>query len=123
MKKEGWICNFEDSEVEILIHEYVHLAIANVFKKKCPLWLNEGLAMYLSGQYLKTDVSQCKGDYPYYSEGYSDDMFYLQSVYAVTKFADKYGIKYITDLAKNCDDFIGDDVFGIENIEALLFYE
>ena len=39
---------------KLIIHEYVHVCIEATFNSTCPLWLNEGLALYISGQ--KIDI-------------------------------------------------------------------
>ncbi|MCD6346750.1 MAG: hypothetical protein J7L96_04945 [Bacteroidales bacterium] len=40
-----------ESVMDGLIHELVHVCVANTTKRKLPLWFNEGLAVYYAKQY------------------------------------------------------------------------
>lgn len=40
-----------DNMKEIIVHEYVHLLFHKLLPKSNPVWLHEGLAAYLSGEY------------------------------------------------------------------------
>ncbi len=40
-----------DNMNEIIVHEYVHLLFHKLLPKSNPVWLHEGLAAYLSGEY------------------------------------------------------------------------
>ena len=43
--------NDSESVMDGLIHELVHICVANAGDAELPLWLNEGLAVYHAGQY------------------------------------------------------------------------
>lgn len=112
VKETGWISDMNDSMVEILVHEYIHLAITNTFASTCPTWLNEGLATVLSGQISRMDLSECTDEYPLYSSSYEDSLFYKQSAFAVNKLFEKTGKEQVLNHAKMCSDFANDSLFG-----------
>lgn len=98
-----------------LAHEFTHVIVNLKTKNRCPLWLNEGLAVYNQFQASYGDATQLSGDYQRYlnkvmvgdkSFGrlssidlnpsqtiYSDNipLGYLQSYLAVRLIIEKYG--------------------------------
>ncbi|MCL1852726.1 MAG: hypothetical protein FWF88_06790 [Peptococcaceae bacterium] len=115
--RNGWIDDFEDSIFEILLHEFAHLAVAESFAEKCPLWLNEGLAIYYSGEAKYRDSQGFKADYPYYEKDYADwDLFYFQCAQIVFRLIEKYGEQDFVIHCRKCRDFINDSIVGAENL-------
>lgn len=117
--KEGWQDNTGGSIGEIFIHEYVHIAIENTFKGECPLWLNEGLALYFAGQIEKMDFSECQKDYDYYNASYLDPFFYIQCGYIVQKLMNLHQEKMLIKHVTHCLDFIGDSVLGVYALKCI----
>jgi len=53
--------DFSTDEIRgITCHEYTHLLVNDISKRKAPRWLDEGLAEYESARYLKKDLSVLK---------------------------------------------------------------
>ncbi len=86
---------------KVLFHEYTH-AVVHSLAKRCPLWINEGLAEYFSrsypqkiGQviplnYLETSFAGLGGN--------SVGLAYWESYSAVSYLVDKHGLYKIKDL-------------------------
>ena len=50
LKQSKWRDKNTSTIGEVILHEAVHIMINSIVKDICPLWLNEGMAVYLSGQ-------------------------------------------------------------------------
>lgn len=119
--REGWTHGFDDSIFEIILHEFTHLAVAESFAVKCPLWLNEGLAIFCSGGYKSMDFSGCRPDYPCYERDYEDgDVFYRQSAYVVKRLVEKQGEDWFVGYCRRCRDFINDSLVGAKAIRLMI---
>ncbi|QSF44233.1 gluzincin family metallopeptidase [Paenibacillus tianjinensis] len=106
---------------ELIIHEFSHIVLHSKLRSSCPLWLDEGLAVYLSGQinnfaldafnHVKTDV---------YNLNYDDEVFYISSAKAVKKLVDSFGVNSIIDRMLILESFENDAIFGRQQVKALL---
>lgn len=119
IEKDGWYEKTDESMLDILMHEYIHTLVSFTFKSKCPIWLNEGLAMICSGQHAISCDGEIVDNYPYYEVDYSDNNLYVQSYYIVNKLIEKIGLKRLVFYAKKCQDFRGDDILGEEALKLL----
>lgn len=93
IEKASWYEKTAESMLDILMHEYIHTLVSFTFKSKCPIWLNEGLAMICSGQPEISCGTEIIDNYPYYEADYSDDNLYVQSLYITKKITNKIGLK------------------------------
>lgn len=107
------------SVLKLVVHEYVHVCIAKTFLGVCPVWLNEGLAVYLSGQ--GEDIKPiCPADIErFYFSNQGEPLFYNMALYTACKLTDKLPISQLVDAARNCRSFCDDPIFGIRSIESL----
>ncbi|MCL1790205.1 MAG: hypothetical protein FWG40_02420 [Peptococcaceae bacterium] len=125
--REGWIDDSEDSVFGVVLHEFTHLAVAESFAATCPLWLNEGLAIYFSGDSKFQDGENgvdgwAKGEYPFYERNYDDgDEFYFRSARMVFRLIEMYGEKDLIDHCRKCLDFVHDSRVGAENLRRLSY--
>lgn len=84
----------------LILHEMIHIILANHCKADLPIWLNEGLAVVLSGQKMTYDkklILQYLKNKDIYSMGYDDDMLYPCSGFAVKAIIAKYGLHKIAE--------------------------
>lgn len=114
------IVNNNDLEtLRIVIHEYIHIVIDKTFAQQCPLWLNEGIAMYLSGQKMRITSSSLDIN-NIYDVNFENDNFYMIAYYVTKSIMDKYGECFVIKRAINCECFEKDEIFGIDNITKIV---
>ncbi|MCL1918322.1 MAG: hypothetical protein FWG14_08405 [Peptococcaceae bacterium] len=119
VKQEQGNDGFGGPILETILHELVHLAVAQSFSAQCPLWLNEGLALYYSGEYQSFDFSGCREEYPYYEKGYSDKDFYCQSAYVVARLIQRYRLWPFVAYCRKCTQFSQDPRVGVEGLRNI----
>ena len=105
--------------LKMLIHEYVHVCVARTFVRQCPLWLNEGLAIILSGQEDVEPICPQRNS-EIYKANQDSAYFYNHSLYLTREIAKDVGIELLIDKARNCSAFEEDNLFGIENVNGIL---
>jgi hypothetical protein len=106
---------------QIITHEFAHVIISDITKQKCPIWLNEGLALYFAEQYKTMYLSKTDSiNDNIYELGYRDDCLYNISAKAVEKIIDKYGMEHVMQQLVGNVDFEQDEIFGIENMKRIL---
>lgn len=110
---------FENIE-KIIIHEYVHICIAYTFSTKCPLWLNEGLAVYISGQ--RDDIKMIRPNNieSLYEMNYETPNFYNIALYVVNELINKMSLSQIINIGRMCKSFKDDYWLGIETISKYI---
>ena len=82
-----------------LKHEIVHVFHRNLSKNKMPLWLTEGIAIYLSGQVdMKEPVDTLKEFLDI--EKYDQGNIYKESGFVIKKLIDKFGKEKLIELIK-----------------------
>lgn len=94
-KEEFWLT---------LKHEYSHIYYSQITKSHFPIWLNEGLASYLSGKKIfvkEKDQAQLLNVFDYYKKGGKD--VYTASQYWVEFLLKEYGQKKLIKLIKSLD--------------------
>lgn len=109
-----------DSLVELIAHEYVHVCIESTFISRCPLWLNEGLAMFLSGQHQKIEPSRPIDIEQFYTSTHTTAFFYNMAIFVVLKLLGKISLLNLIAQARNCRAFAEDSLLGTEQIKALI---
>jgi len=119
INKEDDIYSFDIAT--LLAHEYTHLLIDKTFLSKCPLWLNEGLAVVICKQYdnnIFKNMDNIK-DVNWYEIDYNYDNFYQLSAMMVKKICIYYGIDKIIDAAKKCENFEKSLMFCNDNLRKI----
>ena len=107
--------------VELMIHEYVHICVDRTFSSECPIWLNEGLAMWFSGQ--SSNTAEEKVDNIsnfYYANQYTTDKFYNKANYIIKRVLNHISVNQLIDQMRYCKNFYSDSIVGIQNIQLLL---
>lgn len=120
IRKSGWREGKEEPMTALLLHEYVHAAVLSVFRTHCPTWLNEGLAVLLSGQIEYMDAEPCVEEHSIYDGDYEDSAFYRQAALTVRRLVDRYGKKELIQRARMCTNFRDDPVLGEEAVRTIL---
>jgi hypothetical protein len=117
---EIWKARQWGSVNQIILHELVHVILSN-YKVKVPLWLNEGLALYLAGQW---DDGQVKREgfviKNIYDLNYNNTDVYAVSGGIVAKLINIYGLAAIIARIPEVVDFRSDVFFGEKSISSLL---
>ena len=107
---------------ELIAHEYVHVCIASTFLQPCPVWLNEGLAMYISGQYKRMTALNPKNVDCLYQMTQKFPNFYNFAIFVVEKLIDTVPLSEVIYCGQKCTSFADDSLFGINNIRSLTNY-
>lgn len=105
---------------KLITHEYVHVCIAATFSQPCPVWLNEGLAMYISGQNESVVALRPKDIDYFYKMNQRAPYFYNMSIYVVEKLLYTVPLPKVIAHGRECLSFADDSLFGINHIKALL---
>ncbi|MCX7749833.1 MAG: hypothetical protein N2645_23535 [Clostridia bacterium] len=104
----------------ILLHEFVHILMHYRTGGLCPLWLNEGMALYLSGQCEVFGKLKRSFEGEIYECSYETDGFYQVCGAAVAKLFEQYGsVKIMAKLCRNID-FAADEILGKKNMRRIL---
>lgn len=111
--------NTDDSIVKIFIHEYVHIVKASTFAGVCPMWLNEGLALYLADQIKSLGLVSLDDGYSFYDTEEYDQNLYNSSGYMVLKLVEKYRIIKLVNHVKFYINFKDDDYVGLKNLKRM----
>lgn len=106
---------------QILIHEFVHIAIKSRSLSDCPLWLNEGLACYFAEQCTSINARNLKVNI--YDISYTEYGFYNLCSHAVIKLIELYGIELIARKLETVKRLENDEFLGYYNIQKLLSFE
>ena len=102
----AWKQDGNDTLASIFIHEYVHTAVFGTFKTECPLWLNEGLALYFSGQYKTMRLER-------FINAGTDCLMESYEEYALRtlELIRKYGDRDTVEEARKCNNFLENKMF------------
>lgn len=105
---------------EVILHECIHIILK---KYRLPIWINEGCAVYFSGQYSTMGERQKEALENPYDICYETDDFYYNSAYVIKKLCDIYGEKCIIQHFQECKNFEDDEILGKNAVEKLLRME
>ena len=107
---------------QLILHEFVHLALNYKVRKSVPLWLNEGLAVYLSGQYADYDLQnfQVNPELDFYHLSYESESVYFISAKIVVLFVEEYGLEAIMEEIDRSHDLERSELFKNQNIKRML---
>ncbi|MDE4543204.1 hypothetical protein JJQ93_11150 [Thermoanaerobacterium sp. R66] len=108
---------------QILLHEFVHVVITKITKNRCPVWLNEGIAMYFAEQ--QVNIFK-KTNEDFYCENifeltYDNEELYFISAITVDRLIKVYGIETILFRIKNVSNYKEDYILGVDNIKRISY--
>ncbi len=94
---EKWKKSNNESVENLILHEFVHVVLNLKTQSPLPIWLNEGLAVYLSDQYgnYKGKKPNINEDFDFYNVNYNNEKLYDISIYIIMKLIDKYSINKV----------------------------
>ncbi|KNF09417.1 aminopeptidase N [Gottschalkia purinilytica] len=111
-----WKSRHNESFGQIIMHEMIHIIINYKTNYTCPLWLNEGLALYFANQENFKEVSiDCNP----FELGYESENFYDMCLYIIKKLVHIYSINTIVDKISLNRNFKYDEILGIENLRII----
>lgn len=107
---------------QLILHEFVHIAINGTVKKKVPVWLNEGLAVYLSGQYedYQLENSHIRTEIDFSQLTYESQNLYIIAGKVVTALADVYGTEMLIQELLSSEEIETSSIFNHENLNRVV---
>ncbi len=103
---------------KVIIHEMTHVMINEVICD-CPLWLNEGFALWYAGQIQEFKLEDVKFSNPYNLD-YNKNI-YAQSALVIKKLFEFYPETYLLKALLNSTKWENNKVFGLKALEKLFF--
>lgn len=100
----------------LIVHEFVHIVI-NSSVKNCPIWLNEGFALWYADQIKEFDLSIQKFINPFEID-YSQDIYSLSS-FIIKKLFENYSEQILIRQLLISKDFYNDKIFGLLALKEL----
>lgn len=119
---EKWKKSNNESVENLILHEFVHVVLNLKTQSPLPIWLNEGLAVYLSDQYgnYKGKKPNINEDFDFYNVNYNNEKLYDISIYIIMKLIDKYSINKVIDKTLKTKNFKQSKMFSNEGLLELL---
>lgn len=107
---------------QLILHEFVHIAINGAVKKEVPVWLNEGLAVYLSGQYedYQLENSHIRAEIDFSQLTYESQNLYIIAGKVVTALADVYGTEMLIQELLSSEEIETSRIFNHENVNRVV---
>ncbi len=107
---------------ELILHEFVHIACNQSLKRELPLWINEGLAVYFSGQYKSFKLKNFKINYDmnFYDLSYEDENLYCISILLIRAFIQEYGETTLIEELKQNNAIEESVLLNNENLKRIL---
>ena len=103
---------------KVIIHEMTHVMINEVICD-CPLWLNEGFALWYADQIQEFKLEDIKFSNPYNLD-YNKNI-YAQSALVIKKLFEFYPETYLLKALLNSTKWENNKVFGLKALEKLFF--
>ena len=100
----------------LIVHEFVHVVI-NSSVKNCPIWLNEGFALWYADQIKEFDLSIQRFINPFEID-YSQDVYSL-SAFIIKKLFENYSEQVLIKQLLISKDFYHDKIFGLQALQKL----
>lgn len=116
---DAWQNKDISSFCQIVVHEFVHIVISHLAKSKCPIWLNEGLALYFAEQHKGMQVNNV-GNIDLYELNYGDNYLYEISAKAVELLINEYGIRNILKKVQQTEVYHVDEILGEKKMREIL---
>ncbi|MCR1934569.1 hypothetical protein ACQX0N_11345 [Clostridium tepidum] len=119
---EKWKQSNNEKVENLILHEFIHVILNSKAQSILPIWLNEGLAVYFSGQYenYKDKKPNINKNFNFYNMDYSDGRLYHISIYIIMKLIEKYSIKRIVNETLKTKNFEQSKIFSNKNLLELL---
>lgn len=107
---------------QLILHEFVHIAINGTVKKEVPVWLNEGLAVYLSGQYedYQLENSHIRTEIDFSQLTYESQNLYIIAGKVVTALTDAYGTEMLIQELLTSEEIETSRIFNNENLNRVV---
>lgn len=107
---------------QLILHEFVHITVNGTVKKKVPVWLNEGLAVYLSGQYedYQLENSHIRKEMDFSQLTYESQNLYIIAGKVVTALADEYGAEMLIQELLTSEEIETSSIFNNENLNRIV---
>ncbi|WP_069650318.1 hypothetical protein [Caloranaerobacter ferrireducens] len=116
-----WKNRHTESFSQIVIHEMVHIIINEITRYRCPLWLNEGLAMFFANQINNESIIQKKNlaSISLLDLSYNDPNFYQISAYIVLLLIKRHGLEKIISKINYKTNFLQDEIIGVDCVKQI----
>lgn len=114
-----WINTGLGTIEQLIVHEFCHIAFRKVVKVPLPIWLDEGLAVNLSGQ-IETIKFSGKVQKNVYHLSYLDEELYSDAGEAVRRLIQYYGLALLINRLLQVQSFLDDPIFGEDAMLKLL---
>lgn len=118
LNPKDWQHRNKTSLEKLIVHEIVHVVINNS-NNNCPIWLNEGLALWYADQVEELDLPGEKFSNPYVLD-YSGEI-YSCSAQIIKKLFDTHAESLLIKHLLSITDFIDDEIFGLCALEKLFY--
>lgn len=117
---QSWKTREQIDFCQVFVHEFIHVLTQYTIRSLCPIWLNEGLAVYLSEQLKSINIipKEVTVD-DVYTMDYSSENLYGISGLLVAGLTEKYGLESLIHRLAAVSNFESDEILGIDNIHNL----
>lgn len=117
LKYECWKDRGLGTFSQIMIHEFVHVIISKITKKRCPIWLNEGLAMFFADQqFYISENNKVTTISNLYKLDYNFGELYVISNRVTNRLIEIYGVDLIISRIRSIVNYKDDSILGLDNI-------
>ncbi|WFD10769.1 hypothetical protein [Tepidibacter hydrothermalis] len=115
---DNWENKSSDFIIQIIVHEFVHIVLNYITNNTCPIYLNEGLALYYANQNQNIDfkylVELIKNEkFELEDLDYEHDHFYDLSILIMDMFIIKYGEREVIEFIRS----LNWDMFSKNNLK------
>lgn len=121
LKKSEWQ-NQKMDVSQLILHEFVHIALGHRIRRSVPIWLNEGLAVYLSGQYkdYKLEQSHIRTWVDFYGLSYESEHLYVVAAKTLIALVREYSLSGVIKELFSCEEFETSRLFHNENLNRVV---
>lgn len=118
LESSNWKNKDVSTVIELILHETIHIIVNNVTKYSCPLWLNEAIAVYFSGQGRSiAEDNDIELKNPYFLS--YDDNIYYNSYVVLKNIIEKYSIDKLVERLSQSEDLSEDYILGEVAVKLL----
>lgn len=116
LNPKKYLRNDNTSIESLIVHEVVHVII-NSSADHCPIWLNEGFAMWYADQIKQYDLSNKLFVNPFEMD-YGEDIYYYSAL-ITKKLFESYDEKLLIKRLFSTKNWINDKIFGLQALKEL----
>lgn len=119
LNPSSWLNQNLGTIEQLIVHEFCHIAFRKVMRCPFPIWIDEGLAVNLSGQIesINSNVTVQKN---VYHLSYLDEELYPVAGETVKILIQQYGLGSMINLLLQVTSFMNDPIFGEKAMIQLL---